>query len=83
MSGQNVGTKLADFWTLLEAAVSNPGREGFWTVNILMVAAESDPDRACHIASEMILSDSFDLRQEGQKDSRSLQSAIRLMQWRQ
>jgi hypothetical protein len=64
---QIFGEKLEDLWTLLELFAAHPAREDFWFAKVLQVAIEVDVARGCEVASQMIVSDSFPLKQEGEQ----------------
>lgn len=64
---QIFGEKLEDLWTLLELFVTHPSREEFWFGKVLQAATEIDVARGCEIASQMIVSDSFSLKEEGER----------------
>jgi hypothetical protein len=64
---QIFGDKLEDLWTLLELFVAHPAREEFWFAKVLQVATEVDVARGCEIASQVMVSGSFPLAQEGEK----------------
>ena len=61
------GQTLDDLWLLMESAVAYPGQQAFWFGQVLRAAGQHEPARACQIAADMILSDDYQLRQEGQK----------------
>jgi hypothetical protein len=61
------GDGLEDLWTLLELFVAHPARDEFWFAKVLQVATEVDVTRGCEIASQMMVSDSFPMKQEGEK----------------
>jgi hypothetical protein len=64
---QIFGEKLEDLWRLLELFIAHPGRADFWFAKVLQVATSADVARGCEMASRMIVSDSFQVEQEGEK----------------
>jgi hypothetical protein len=80
---QIFGEKLGDLWTLLELFVAHPSREEFWFGKVLQAATERDVARGCEIASQMIVSDSFSLKEEGERLLEELVRATRNKRWKQ
>jgi hypothetical protein len=58
--------RLEALWTLLELFVAQPSREDFWFARVLRAATELDVAHGCEVASQMLVSQSFPLMQEGQ-----------------
>jgi hypothetical protein len=63
---QMFGESLDELWTLMEAVVSNPGREAFWFVRVLQAAEPFNPLRVLKIASSMLVSDDYEFSQQGE-----------------